>query len=312
MTRGLETSGRRGKSKRPSIEKWLPYGVVVMAAFMAADLAILRYRHLMLPNQAPPPRPKRFTPDNTLTRSQLGSITTRNIFASNGIIPDPLRDENSPSQNEDAAPVLSNLPLTLIGTLVHSNPAKSIAAIELKGKNQVLSFSPGKEIDKLAKVEKIERQKVIFRNLNNNLLEFIEMTQTQNKVNFESAPKAGPARGNVSDVVNAGNNTFKIKRNDLLKYTNDLSSVLMQARAVPNKDPVTGEVNGFRILDMQPGSIYERLGLQRMDVIKTVNGEPVDSIQKAMELYNALKNNGVVKMGIDRGGKAENMTYNID
>lgn len=307
----METSGRRVKSKKPKIEKWLPYAIVVVAAFMTADLVIIRYRHLMLPDQAPPPRPKKIEQDNTLSRSQLTSITTRNIFASNGIIPDPLRDESSPNRQEDAAPVLSNLPLTLIGTLVHSNPAKSIAAIEMKGKNQILSFSPGKEIDKLAKIEKIERLKVVFRNLNNNLLEYIEMAQPQNKVNFESAPKAAVSTG-PADVVNAGNNTFKIKRADLLKYTNDLSSVLMQARAVPNKDPITGEVNGFRLLDMQPGSIYERLGLQRMDVIKTVNGEPVDSIQKAMELYNALKNNSIVKMGVERGGKQENMTYNID
>lgn len=85
----------------------------------------------------------------------------------------------------------------------------------------------------------------------------------------------------------------------------------MQARAVPNRDPNTGEINGFRVLDMQPGSIYEQLGLQRMDVIKGVNGEPVDSIQKAMEMYNTLKNGSQVKLQIERGGKTDTFTYDI-
>ena len=96
-----------------------------------------------------------------------------------------------------------------------------------------------------------------------------------------------------------------------MKYTNDLSSVLMQARAVPNRDPNTGEINGFRILDMQDGSIFQQLGLQRMDVLKGVNGEAIDSVQKAMELYNTLKNGSQIKLSVERGGKLESMNYDV-
>ena len=85
----------------------------------------------------------------------------------------------------------------------------------------------------------------------------------------------------------------------------------MQARALPNRDPNTGEINGFRLVDMQPGSIYEQLGLQRMDVIKGVNGEPLDSVQKAMELYNTLKNGNQVKLQVERGGKSDTFTYDV-
>lgn len=108
-----------------------------------------------------------------------------------------------------------------------------------------------------------------------------------------------------------GDNNFVIKRADLSKYTNDLSSILMQARAVPNRDPGTGAINGFRLLDMQPGSIFEQLGMQRMDVIKSVDGTPVDSPAKAMELYNTLKNAPKLSLQIERNGKTETMTYNI-
>jgi general secretion pathway protein C len=231
------------------------------------------------------------------------------MFASSGVIPDALVDKSKGAEaQKEADPVPSQLPLTLIGTLVHSNPDKSLAAIEVRGKQGVISYNPGKEIEGMASIMKVERQKVIFRNLNSNRLEYIEMKK-DGKVAFgASRPSSG---GDSKEVQKMGDNNFVIKRADLLKYTNDLSSILMQARAVPNREPGTGNINGFRILDMQPGSIYEQLGIQRMDVIKSVDGTPVDSPAKAMELYNTLKNSPKVTLQVERNGKTETMTYNI-
>lgn len=302
---------RNPKNQRPPFEKWYSYLLFVFVGYCVADLAILAYRDRMLPQSAPPSHPKSSHLTSEVSRGAYNTITTRNIFAANGIIPDALvdktKDTGGPRREED--PVPSQLPLNLIGTLVHSNPQKSIAAIEVRGKNQVTSYSPGKEVPGLASILRIERQKVIFRNLNSNRLEFIEMKKEGNKVSFGTG--STPTVSSGKEVQKTGDNNFVIKRADLLKYTNDLSSILMQARAVPNREPGTGNINGFRILDMQPGSIYEQLGLQRMDVIKTVDGTPVDSPAKAMELYNTLKNSPKVSLQVERNGKTETMTYNI-
>ncbi|UOF02328.1 type II secretion system protein GspC [Bdellovibrio reynosensis] len=302
------SNSRNSKNQRPPFEKWYSYLLFVFIGYCIADLAILAYRDRMLPQSAPAARPKAPPIDTSVNRGAYNSITSRNMFASNGEIPDPLVDKTKgPEAQKEQVPVPSQLPLNLIGTLVHSNPDKSLAAIEVRGKNQVISYTPGKEIEGMASIVRVERQKVIFRNLNSNRMEYIEMKKDGNKVAFgASAVSAGG-----KEVQKAGDNNFVIKRADLLKYTNDLSSVLMQARAVPNREPGTGNINGFRLLDMQPGSIYEQLGLQRMDVIKSVDGTPVDSPAKAMELYNSLKNSPKVTLQVERNGKNETMTYNI-
>ncbi|MGZ3775127.1 MAG: type II secretion system protein GspC [Pseudobdellovibrionaceae bacterium] len=300
---------RNPKNKRPPFEKWYSYILFIFVGFCIADLAILAYRDRMLPQSAPPARPKAPHFDNTVSRGVYNGISSRNIFASSGVIPDALVDKNKSSEQKEAPPVPSQLPLNLIGTLVHSNPAKSIAAIEVKGKNQVISYSPGKEIESMASILQVERQKVIFRNLNTNRLEYIEMKKESSKVAFGAGKPSAALTG--KEIQKVGDNNFTIKRADLLKYTSDLSSILMQARAVPNREPGTGNINGFRLLDMQPGSIYEQLGLQRMDVIKSVDGTPVDSPAKAMELYNSLKNSPKVTLQIERNGKNETMTYNV-
>lgn len=286
------------------------YILLVFTAYTFADLAIIYFRDLMLPTQAPPKKNSVAKPPSYAGRTQYGAISNRNLFSSSGTMPEPIfAGKGGPIRSEND-PIPSQLPLGVIGTLVHSNPAKSIAAIELKSKKTTGSYSTGADIDNMAVVERIERNRVVIRNNSTGVLEFIEMKST-GAVSFAEASKSGGTPGK-KDVLNVGNNTFAIKRADLMKYINDLSSVLMDARAVPNRDPNTGEINGFRILDIKPGSVYEQLGLQRMDVLKGVNNEPVDSVQKAMEMYNTLKNGNQVKIQVERGGKTETFTYNIN
>ncbi len=305
--------GKLNLKQSNKITKVALYALLTFFAFSIADLTIIYFRDLMIPNQAPPKKNVPYTTPAFVDRSQFSEITSRNLFASNGVMPEAItaRKESGEGQ-KDADPIPSQLPITLIGTMVHSNPAKSIAAIEVKSKNLTGSYSPGAEIEGLAKVEKVERNTVFIRNSNTGALEYIELNKAGNKVMFGASRATTPVASVASkEVLSTGNNTFQIKRSDLLKYTNDLSSVLMQARAVPNRDPNTGEINGFRILDMQPGSIYEQLGLKPMDVLKGVNGEPIDSVQKAMEMYNTLKNGAQVNLQIERGGRNDTFKYDI-
>lgn len=300
----------RSKSDNKNISKLALYALLAFIAFTIADLSIIYFRDRLLPDQPPPKKMQAFRPPAFVDRSQYSVISNRNLFSSNGVMPPALTSgkSNKPKEN---TPVPSQLPILVIGTLVHSDPEKSIAALEIKSKNKSGSYATHADVEGLCTIEKVERNMVFIRNLQTGNLEYLEMNKAGNKVTFDTAKAETPKIGGPKDVINAGNNTFAISRAKLLQYTNDLSSVLMQARAVPNRDPNTGEINGFRILDMQPGSIYEQLGLQRMDVIKGVNGEPVDSVQKAMELYNTLKNGNQVKMQIERGGRTDTFTYDI-
>jgi general secretion pathway protein C len=292
--------------------KWYPYLLATFLGYAVADLVILSIRPSMLPTKVPPAKPSQKIAQSSENRGAYNTIISRNIFNWDGVIPDALQPKNAPKDGpRDEAPVLSQLPLNLIGTIVSSNPDKSVATIELKGKNLIISYRAKTDIENMASIVKIERSKVIIRNMNNNQLEFIE-SQTKNKLTFKGSKT--PVKGSASkhsEVQQVGANQFQLKRADLLKYTNNLASILQQARSVPNRNPQTGEIDGFRLLDFQPDSIYEKLGLQRMDVIKGVNGEPVDSPAKAMELYNALKSSDKINISVERNGKTESLDYSI-
>ncbi len=303
--------GKLNTEQQKKMARFALYGLLLFIGFTIADLVVISIRDLMIPTEAPPKKMPKMDMRNSVDRSQYSAIVNRNLFSSSGIMPEAITSKKDNTSSE-AAPILSSLPLNLIGTLVHTDPSKSIAAIEVKSKNLTGSYSTGAEVEGLAKVEKVERGVVFIRNLNTNALEFIEL-KNSNKVTFDSSkPVVATTKAAASkDVQQVGENIFQIKRSDLLKYTNDLSSVLMQARAVPNRDPGTGEINGFKILDIQEGSIFGQLGLDRGDVLKGANGEAIDSVQKAMELFNMLKNSNQIKLSVERGGRNETKVYNI-
>lgn len=295
---------------RPPFEKWYSYLLFIFVGYAIADLTVLSYRDLMLPKQAPPTRPAPMLTHTTTGKLSYDGLRNRNMFASNGIIPPAITLSGSQKERREEVPQPSSLPINLIGTLVHSNPEKSIAAIELKTKNKVISYSPKNEIEGLATVEKVERFRVYIRNRNNMRLEYIDLKTTGSKVSFGGAAGA-PGEAGDKAVKQVGENQFAIKRTDLLKYTTDLSSILMQARSQPARRGGTGEIYGYRIIDFQQDSIYTQLGIKPMDVITCVNGNPVTNPQQAMELYQNLKSANKIQLCVERDGRAQNLNYSI-
>lgn len=306
-TRFLST-WTKGKN-RPPFEAGYIYILALFTGYLIADLGVLMVRPAMLPTQAPPSRPVRIPRAAFTDISKYQPITKRNVFNQDGKIPPPLTGGGGGSEGPDAAPVASQLPLKLEGTLVHTNPKKSVATITVKSKNEAISAMVDQDIENMARITGIERRKVIFRNLNNNRLEFIDIPKDSALTFGVKAP--APVAG--GEVQQKGEFEFTMRRADINKYTADLGSVLQQARMVPNIVPGSGgRVEGFRFVAIQPGSIYEKLGFKPMDVIKKVNGEEVNSPTKAMELYNALKGTeSRLQLTVERNGREENFKYDI-
>ena len=67
-------------------------------------------------------------------------------------MPEAITSPRGRGERKDNEPVLSKLPINVIGTLVHSDPEKSIAALEIKSKNMTGSYSVGADIEGLATI----------------------------------------------------------------------------------------------------------------------------------------------------------------
>ena len=299
--------GKRGE--RPPWEGVYPYLIALLVGYFIADYSILSLRPSMISTQLPPPRPPKMAPMAMMDRTQYNIVTDRNIFNADGVIAPPMSSGPGNGQQEDAPATLSQLPIKLEGTMVHANPKKSIATVSLKSKNETKAVMVNDELEGLCKITKIERRRLTFRNLNSNRLEYVEIPK-EGALTFGIQEKQHTV--NTEEVMKQGEFDFAMKRSDLNKYLSDLSGVLNQARMVPNIVPGTGgKVEGFRFVSISPGSVYEKLGFKPMDVIKSVNGDAVNSPTKAMELYNALKSEKNITMQVERDGRLESFRYNV-
>ncbi len=291
-----------------SFDKHLPLVLILLIALFSADLTILFMRDSLLPTSAPPIFPQRgsFGP-HMKSRTEYGPITDRNIFNSDGIIPNPLSTNEGEKFADDGPAVKSTLPLNLIGTIVHVNPAKSVATIQLRTTNEVIPYLPNDQIENIATLVKVQRRKAIIRNTQSSRLEYIEIPEDA-KVSFaKTAPAASTA------VFSQQGDTISIKRSDLNNYLKNLPDLLQQATAVPNIVPGSGgEVDGFKMLGIEANSVFSQIGLKVGDVLKGVNGEKVNSPAKAMELYNNLRNEGRIELEIERDGRPASLNFNIN
>lgn len=292
---------------RPPFEKFYGLAFVLFMAYLVGDLSTLFVRQYLLPTTIPQKKMAPAAQGGTRVYS-FNDVVNKNIFNSDRKIPPSLGDLAGGGGGPEGAPRLSSLPLDLIGTIVHANPAKSLATVMLRGQSKVEPYSIGQRIENMAEIKDIKRERLIFTNLQKHTLEYIEIPQDAKIIISTEKPfNAGagaPKKETKTD--------FSITRVELDKQLENLTSILQQARLVPELS-ADNQVKGFRFVEIQPGSIFEKLGLQLGDVLKGANGEEVTSPQKGMELFQNLRsaNTSEIKLTIERDGKESTLNYTI-
>jgi len=72
-----------------------------------------------------------------------------------------------------------------------------------------------------------------------------------------------------------------------------------------------GEVTGFRLRRIKEGSPLELLGAQKGDIIHSVNGVQLTSVDQALAAYQNLRNDNKLTFSITRKGKPTDLVINI-
>lgn len=292
---------------RPPLEGFYIYGLLFFVGMLIADVVTTQLRTVMLPvgavTAAKPMSPRM---RQAKSRSSLfNEIKEKNIFNADHFIPDSLGDKNKGGNFEDnSAPIPTTLPLELVGTIIHGQPDRSVATIQIRG-GEIHPVMQNEDLEGMAEIKEILRNKVIFRNTRTRKLEYVEIKED---ASLKLMTKGGP----TVNVSTPEKTSFNFQRSEINQYLENLPRVLQDAKAVPYIAPGSGgEVSGFKLIAIKEGSIYEKLGLKKDDILKGVNGESVDSPQKAMELYQALKNSDQIQLEVTRDGVTTTLNYNL-
>ncbi len=283
-------------------------GAVICGYFMA-DLLVAALTPHFPPTEAPRARNLQSNTKDFMAY-QMTIIPGRgrpHLFNKEGLVPD--NDEGG-GGFASGAPVKTNLPLNLLGVIVIQNSDKSVASVEDKGINQVIAVRKGDPITRSTFVESIDNYRLVFRNEETQRMEYIELPQDQ----ITATRRSAPVKGSGSDgITRTGEGRMTLDRGAIDKALgDDFNKILTQARCVPEFEG--GKPAGYRCFQIEPGSIYEKLGLQDNDIICGIDGEALNDPSRAFSKLAALKDTNTRSMSvcIKRNGKITNTQFDIN
>lgn len=206
------------------------------------------------------------------------------------------------------------LQIKLLDTIVLQDSVKSVASVQVRGSAELMNVREGERLDEMAEVSKINRMKVILKNLQTGDCEFAtteaEPEPMMPKLNIMS-PKAGKSlfKSMNPNIKNVGN-SFKIKRTFRDSMINNMSEVLTQAKAIQITNP-DGSLC-FKMTEVVAGSLYSQLNIQENDIICNINGKKIDNLNELMGLLGRIKEIDQFQIGLKRNGMTENLEYGFE
>lgn len=282
--------------------------IIVIAFFLAKSVNLL-IAHYALPLEfAPLASVARSPSETSQPTTDIQLIRSRNIFDSEARSRIARQDDRQLSGTISP----STLPLELVGTVVFKNSRYSVALIKERGTNRMAYYAIGDPIQS-AYLRQIDRFRVVLEN--NGRLESLELKAAESKIASSARliTPSSPGRAGSGDGVafeELGPGRFAVPQSFIDETMANFSQVLTQARMVPNLTP-ENRTDGFRVFQIKPGSLFEKMGMKDQDVIKRVNGQDLDSFEKATGLFGALRNEKTISIDIVRNGARINYTYEI-
>lgn len=189
---------------------------------------------------------------------------------------------------------------TLIGTVEGETFA---GAVLQDATNTQTFYRRGEKLPDESVIIKVMRDQVTIKRADGSTIELLIVDDT--KIVNVAKPTAQPANG----VRRLSDSRYMVDQREVAASTDNLSHILTQARALPYIEH--GKTVGFRISEIVPGSIFEKIGLQNGDVIQRINAQDVDDPGKFFQLYQGLKDERTVAIDMLRGGQRQTLSYDI-
>ena len=220
--------------------------------------------------------------------SSFKVITERNLFGS--------LDKASKDVNEEEIEALepTSLKVALLGT-VTGNEQNAFAVIEETDKRKQGLYKIGDSVQN-ATVKKILREKVVLR------------VGTKDEIlTMEESAASRRDKGRGPSKSTARGSTITVNRKDIQSSLKDINKLMSEVRIRPHfKD---GQSDGLSVSRIKGGSIFSKLGLRNGDIVQKINGEPINSPDEVLALYEKLKSGSRVSLEVTRKGEPKTMNY---
>lgn len=227
-------------------------------------------------------------------------ILDRNIFDPNAASAPVLSDNDaaaavsSSSDTQQNSSAAAHTNFTLIGTVAAGT--HSLAVLQAGKETHV--YGLGEEIADGVSIEDIARNTVVLVSRDGSR-QTLTMAEDQGKAGTGTAsPSKRSGLPNSSGIKQVGENRFIIPREVAEQARSNVNELMKQARMEPRI--TDGRTDGFIVRMIRPRSFLSQLGLRPGDVIMAINDVQLDSPEKALQIFQQLREARNIKLDLLR------------
>lgn len=275
---------------------------IAVVLYLAVDIA-----YLVLEINTPPPE----TPQQAAAGPQAADMTKDPVEAYAVIVERNLfRTTDRPLVVDQMDPGMleaTTLPIDLYGTIA-GEEGRGYAIIEERDKKKQRLYKVGDRVAG-AVIVKILRNAVVLRvGEKDQVLKKKEIVaRGANRLPAAAMPGPAPAQ-----APEAAPRPQARPPQAPPGSPSDLASLLTQARVTPHITAgSSGKPDGVVINEIQPGSLFENVGLANGDIIQEVNGRPVTGVADLVSMYRDLKPGANLSVKVSRTGRQVVLNHTV-
>lgn len=202
----------------------------------------------------------------------------------------------------------SDVGVQIMGTIAQKDSANNVALVKIKSSGQVAAVKPGFTINDL-KVEEVKEKYLVLSRGGQLYMVYHDKFATE-FAGSDATPNSNPVvSAFLAGRENFSEDGFERKKGNVAMsaaYRNkvvneDLGKILMQATAEPYMQ--NGQIAGFQLSQIDPGSIFDKGGIQNSDIITQINGQNLNNIAGAIALLRSLKSAPEIDVEVLRNGQ---------
>lgn len=265
-------------------------------------------------------------PSTTLQQGVLEDykiVIDRNIFDSSEVPEEKKSDEKIAEEIgiSSGEAVLTSLSITVLGVLVvgDGRDSRSSATVQsTQGKQggdvgvyavgDPEGFAPNIKLTRIApdRIEFLNAGRLEYAEVGGDFGESI-FGPPKRDATVAAVPKSTDESGDQKVLAEAPGK-YVIDQSEVDNALQNLDKLYTEIRAVPNFSG--GKVSGMKILSVQGGSIFAKLGLKRGDVLQRINGLELD-VKQGFAIFGQLKDSKSLTLDLIRLGQPQTIEYEI-
>ena len=282
----------------------LGIAIIALLAGITTERLSEKLGKAFLPKGGTPAAVPSLAPSRTEDLSFYAPILTAGLFGTATVSAlTPIT--NTPTAVQAIVPTTAPAELMLLGTVVGSF-RETFALVRHTTKQEERVFRLGDMVFDAGRLAEVARERAYIV-INNKRVELLTpMTPPVSPPANQAAPGAAHS---ATGVTNTGAGSFVIDQRTLNATLDNPAQVMSDARLLPSQKD--GRVEGFRASEVKPNGLFAMIGIKNGDVLLRLNDFPMDSPDKALQSFIALKGQNRLKLDIIRDGQPQTFNYDI-